>query len=141
MEERSEEVPYVDMRKIRVGGQYTRDELAQAWGYESYHALARGVVTPANDNKIILFVTEVKKSDREPYADRLVGRVLEWEGPIDHFAEERMVKAHSIGDEIHVFYRYWPNDPFTYIGRADVISYLRRATGPSRFKLEVEWAL
>ena len=30
------------------------------WGYASFHAIARGVVTPKDDNKIVLFVTEEK---------------------------------------------------------------------------------
>jgi putative restriction endonuclease len=131
-------MPHVDLTGIKFGTRHTRKELARVWRYDSYHAIARGVVTPSGDNKIILFVTERKKSDREPYADTLAGRLLHWEGPTDHFAEDRMANAASTGDAIHVFYRYLPDDRFAYLGQAEVIDYKRRADRPSKFILKVE---
>jgi hypothetical protein len=94
----------VTFASINKGLTYSRHELAALWGYASFHALARGVVTPRDDNKIVLFVTEEKQSSAEQYADRLVGGALEWEGPTDHFAEDRMLKATSTGDQIHLFH-------------------------------------
>ncbi len=53
--------------KIRKGGSYSRPQLAELWGYASFHAIARGVVTPQGKNKIILFVTEEKQAFQEQY--------------------------------------------------------------------------
>jgi hypothetical protein len=131
-------MPAVSFARIKLGARYSRDDLALIWRYCSYHALARGVVTPQNDNKIILFVTENKKSDREQYADKLSGKRLEWEGPTDHFAEARMVQASRSGDEIHVFYRRWADCSFTYLGHGAVAGYEAMIAAPSRFVLNVQ---
>src|SRR4051794_6276050 len=107
----------LSFKDIRVGGFYTRKELAEIWGYASYQALARGVVTPRADNKIVLFVTEDKQQSAVQYADRLSEDILKWEGPTDHFAEERMLRADSSGDEIHLFYRERHREGFRYCGK------------------------
>jgi hypothetical protein len=130
-------MPNVDFRKLSEGAQYTRDELATLWGYATYHAIARGVVTPARDNKIIIFVTEYKSADRTQYRDRLHGGVLEWEGPTDHFAEDRMVRAPRNGDEIHIFYRRYQREPFTYLGMCEVARYVANSNRPSEFELRI----
>jgi|GEM_PF-1488248 len=125
----------VNFENIKIGRMYTRPELAQIWGYASHQALARGVVTPRGDNKIILFVTEEKQSFQEQYCDRLDDNTLHWEGPTDHFAEERMIHASKTKDEIHVFHRKRHHAPFTYLGCATVERATRNATKPSRFEL------
>lgn len=122
---------------IVKGQQYSRKQLASLWGYSSFHAIARGVVTPQNDNKIVLFVTEQKQDFQEQYEDRLKGCVLEWEGPTDHFGEQRMLDARKSGDEIHVFHRPRHHMDFTYLGRGAVIEYEHHANRPSKFKIEV----
>jgi hypothetical protein len=123
----------VTFASINKGLTYSRHELAALWGYASFHALARGVVTPRDDNKIVLFVTEEKQSSAEQYADRLVGGALEWEGPTDHFAEDRMLKATSTGDQIHLFHRKRHHDDFTYCGRLTVASHVLRTDRASQF--------
>lgn len=70
----------VNFSEIRRGESYSRQVLAELWGYSSFHAISRGVVTPKDDNKIILFVTEEKRQSAEQYADRLNGNLLQWEG-------------------------------------------------------------
>ena len=55
----------VSFSEIKIGQTYTRPKLAELWGYAGYQALARGVVTPKDDNKIILFVTEQKQDFQE----------------------------------------------------------------------------
>lgn len=127
----------VTFAKIVKGREYSRKELAATWGYSSYHAIARGVVTPQNDNKIVLFVTEQKQDFQEQYADRLRGRILEWEGPTDHFAEQRMLNANSSRDEIHVFYRVRHHMNFTYLGRVEIVGKQLFADRPSKFRLEI----
>ena len=70
--------------RIAVGSIWDRNALAELWGYRSFHALARGVFTPAGDNKIVLFVTEQKQESQTPYTDRLEGgQRLFWEGERD----------------------------------------------------------
>lgn len=127
----------VSFEKITVGSTYSRRELAEIWGYESLHAIARGVVTPRDDNKIILFVTEIKKVDRTPYRDRLVGGTLEWEGPTDHFGERRMIGAEKSGEQIHLFYRKVFDQDFTYKGLVRVVGYIGKSDGPSSFVFKV----
>jgi hypothetical protein len=51
----------ISFAKITKGATYSRQVLAELWGYSNFHAIARGVVTPRDDNKIVLFVTEEKQ--------------------------------------------------------------------------------
>lgn len=127
----------VSFEKIHVGQTYSRQTLAELWGYSGYQALARGVVTPRNGNKIILFVTSEKQSDAEQYDDQLVGNVLNWEGPNDHFAEDRMFNAATTGDEIHLFYRERHHSDFEYHGKLKVLDCAKQIAQPSRFTMEV----
>lgn len=123
----------ISFANISKGAPYSRHQLAELWGYASFHAISRGVVTPRNDNKIVLFVTEQKQSSAEQYADRLSGKTLEWEGPNDHFAEDRVLNAMASGDEIHLFYRERHHTDFTYKGCLAVIGQDLRTDRPSRF--------
>lgn len=127
----------VSFEKIIVDGTYSRHELAALWGYASMHALARGVVTPRDDNKILLFVTEIKKTHSTQYKDHLSGRTLYWEGPNDHFAENRMLNASQSGDQIHLFYRHHHGQGFTYMGPVIVVHHVAKAQSPSNFVLEI----
>jgi putative restriction endonuclease len=122
--------------KIGVGQSYSRNDLALLWGFKSFHAIARGVVTPKGDNKIVLFVTEEKQASAEQYADRLVNDVLDWEGPNDHFAEERMLCSAKSSEEIHLFHRAIHHTDFTYVGQVVVIESEKRSDRPSRFKFK-----
>ena len=123
----------VSFSNLHVGESYSRPTLARLWGYAGYQALARGVVTPRDDNKIILFITKDKPQWLEQYEDDLTGDVLHWEGPSDHFAEARMVAASEEGDEIHVFYRERHHSDFTYEGEFTVTDARIFADRPSRF--------
>ena len=123
--------------KLKVGGSYSRQDLADLWSYKGVQALARGVVTPAGTKNIILFVTKEKQASFEQYENRLEGKLLHWEGPNDHFAESRMLNASDTGDQIHVFYRGRHHSDFEYKGPAKVLDCEQRTTGPSRFTLEL----
>jgi hypothetical protein len=127
----------ISFDKIALGGEYTRHGLAELWGYSSYHAIARGVVTPQADNKIVLFVTEQKQASFEQYSDRLTGNTLEWEGPTDHFAEDRMLRSEAMGDEIHLFHRVKHHSDFIYRGRLKIIKYTLFADKPSKFTFQI----
>ena len=126
----------VSFSSIRIGQEYDRYDLADVWNYAGIEALQRGVVTPRGDNKIVLFVTENKKAEATQYRDRLVGDILEWEGPNDHFAEDRMITAATSTDEIHLFHRINADDKFTYCGRFSVSDVQRHTDRPSRFTLQ-----
>ena len=127
----------ISFAEMRKGAAYSRQKLAEMWGYSSFHAIARGVVTPRYDNKLILFVTEEKQSSAEQYADQLTGNTLEWEGPTDHFAEERILRARTTGEEIHLFYRVRHHMDFTYIGQLAVVGQTLYTDRPSRFTFEI----
>lgn len=122
---------------IPVGSLWSRPRLAELWDYKAYQALARGVVTPAGDNKIILFVTEEKQASATGYRDILREDVLEWEGPNDHFGEERMLTAKSRGQEIHLFHRQRHHMDFEYRGELGVLSATRLTEKPSKFVFEI----
>jgi len=128
----------VSFAAIRKGGQYSRKHLARIWGYRSYQALARGVVTPRDDNKIMLFVTQEKQNSAEPYDDRLREGILEWEGPTDHFGEDRIINASDTGDEVHLFYRAVHHSDFVYHGRIRYVTHIPIAGGPTRFTFQVQ---
>ncbi len=127
----------VSFAQVLIGNSYSRHELAELWGYVSIHAIARGVVTPKNDNKIILFVTREKQVGAEQYEDELSGKELRWEGPTDHFAEERLLASTQTGDEIHLFYRDRHHMDFVYYGKLEVIGCDRHADRPSKFIFRV----
>lgn len=128
----------VSFQNIHIGQTYSRPRLAELWGYRGYQALARGVVTPRDGNQIILFVTEDKQTFQEQYEDQLIGDILHWEGPTDHFAEERLIKANGSGDEIHVFHRERHHADFSYLGRAILLHFERGVGKPSRFQFRVK---
>ncbi len=127
----------VSFDRIAIGESYSRNELAALWGYSSMHAIARGVVTPKNDNKIILFVTHEKQADAEQYEDELSEGKLRWEGPTDHFAENRILAAAHSEDEIHLFYRDRHHTDFDYYGCVEMVACKRYTDRPSRFVFDV----
>jgi len=127
----------ISFSEIKKEASYTRNELAKLWGYSSFHAIARGVVTPRGDNKIVLFITEEKQSTAEQYTDRLSDGVLECDGPTDHFGQERMINASSNQDEIHLFHRARHHSEFIYQGQLKLISSVIRADKPSSFTFQV----
>lgn len=122
---------------IRLGHAYSRSDLADEWGYSGYQAIARGVVTPKDSNKIILFVTLQKQAALEQYDDRFDGATLKWEGPNDHFAEDRMVAAARGNDEIHLFCRKVHHTDFTYCGQLKATNIERLTNRPSRFAFKL----
>ncbi len=123
----------VSFDSIYVGEVYSRRQLANLWEYKGIQALSRGVVTPQKTNKIILFVTKEKQKSATQYHDFIQNNQLFWEGPNDHFAEERIVKSSHSGDEIHLFYRERYNIDFTYYGLLVPIPNQFRSGEPSRF--------
>lgn len=112
--------------------------MADLWGYQTFHPLARGVFKPSGDDKIILFVTEQKRAEDVQYEDRLKGQLLHWHGEIGHGSDDRIAGAAESGDEIHVFYRRTHRDPFRYLGQVEVVQADIQAARLSRFVLRLE---
>ena len=83
-----------------VGAEYTRPQLAAIWGYKSYAAISRGVVTPSGLSYILLFVTEEKQASFTQYQDMLKDGILQMEGEEGHSSDSRIVEAEKCGDEI-----------------------------------------
>lgn len=122
----------VIFQNIKIGQVYSRRQLTELWNYAGVQALQRGVVTPRDDKKIILFVTQDKPRSATPYHDHLSGNLLEWDGPNDHFAEQRMLDTDQTGDEIHLFYRQTSRESFTYYGKIQLLEIQRYTDQPSR---------
>jgi putative restriction endonuclease len=126
-------MPNVSFSTIQLHQNYSRNELAPLWGYRGYEAISRGVVTPADSPFVILFVTHEKQASAEQYDDRLDDDRLYWDGPTDHYAEDRMINAETTGNEIHLFYRKRHHTDFTYYGRLVVEQVTRFSGSPSKF--------
>src|SRR5436190_22707933 len=101
----------MNMAFLKIGARYTRPELAKEWGYDSHHAISRGVVTPQGEKVIILFVTRIKQESLTQYNDYLSGDLLFWEGQEKHGTDDRVITAEKAGDEIHLLSPAWPTLP------------------------------
>lgn len=124
----------VSFDDIIVGREYDRPELAKKWGYQSYQAIAKGVVTPRDTPYIILFITKEKQSFLTQYQDDFADGVLEIEGETSHMADNRIVNAESNDDEIHLFYRQRHHSLFVYQGQVFLTDYTLLAQSPSQFR-------
>jgi putative restriction endonuclease len=127
----------VQFDSIKVGSEWERKELAELWGYKSFHAIARGVFTPANLNKIVLFVTEQKQASLAQYCDELSENTLIWEGEDGHGNDQRIAKSSENADVIHVFYRKRHHQMFKYIGKVKLQSCRIFSDTPSKFVFQV----
>lgn len=123
---------------LKFGQTYERPFLARLWGYQSFHALSKGVVTPAGTKYIIFFVTKEKQEALTQYNDYIDGNMLFWEGEEKHSSDRRVFEAANNGDEIHLFYREIHHTPFVYFGKISLTDYQLREDGPSEFVFRIE---
>jgi putative restriction endonuclease len=123
----------LDFSGIRFGDKYDRKWLAKNWRFTSFHPLAKGVFCPRGGGQIILFVTRDKQKSQEQYNDRINGDRLYWEGEIKHGHDERIERAKSNGEKIHLFYRDEHQDEFEYKGLIELLSAKRLTNKPSEF--------
>lgn len=100
------------------------------WGYQSFNAISRGVVTPANQKLIVLFITKEKQEALTQYEDHIEQDLLFWEGEKGHGSDNRLI---SKQDEIHVFYRDKHHTDFLYKGTAALNTYHIYKDKPSKF--------
>lgn len=128
----------INFRVLEFGQSYERPFLAKLWGYRSFHAISKGVVTPANTKYIILFVTKDKQQALMQYNDYIDGNLLFWEGEEKHSSDKRVVEANKNGDEIHLLYRNTHHSPFVYFGRISLTDFQLRENAPSEFVFRIE---
>jgi putative restriction endonuclease len=128
----------VNFNDLKFGQVYERPFLAKLWGYKSFHALSKGVVTPAGTKFIIFFVTKEKQEALTQYNDYIDGNMLFWEGEEKHSSDRRVIEASKNGDEIHLFYREVHHTPFIYFGKISMTDYQLRENAPSEFVFRIE---
>jgi len=127
----------VNFKSLEFGQSYERPFLAKLWGYQSFHAISKGVVTPANTKYIVLFVTKDKQQALTQYNDYIDGNMLFWEGEEKHSSDKRVVDANRSQDEIHLFYRETHHSPFIYFGKISLTDYQLRENAPSEFVFRI----
>jgi putative restriction endonuclease len=120
----------LDFSTLVVGNEYDRPYLANLWGYQTYNAISRGVITPRGENHVILFITKEKQVHLTQYEDRIEQDILFWEGEEKHGADNRIS---SRRDTIHVFFREKHHSPFVYQGRAILVGFQLNTVKPSKF--------
>lgn len=123
----------IDFSWIRLGERYDRPALAQMWGYQSYEAISRGVVTQKSNRNVVLFVTRIKQRSLTLYNDYLSGDHLFWEGEEGHGSDNRIATASTSGDLVHLFYREIHHTPFEYKGPIELLEFHPETERPSRF--------
>jgi putative restriction endonuclease len=123
----------VSFDSLKIGHEYERPFLANLWGYKSFHAISRGVITPSGSNFIILFVTKEKQEALTQYRDYLDDMYLHWEGEEKHSSDGRIIGTLKTEDEIHLFYREIHHSPFIYHGRIYLEKYEEFTDRPSQF--------
>ena len=125
--------PIVSFDHIKVGQEYERPHLAEIWGFKSYHAISRGIVTPSSQPIIVLFVTEEKQDHLPQYDDKLVDDILYMEGESEHLNDKRIVEAKANDDAIHLFHRARHHSPFIYRGEIKLEKHKLMGNEPSKF--------
>lgn len=128
----------ISFSSIQYSQPYERKFLAKLWGYQDFHAIAKGVVTPINTNYIILFVTKEKQGFFPQYNDFIDGDLLYWEGEEKHSSDLRVINSIRNLDEIHLFYRDIHHTPFVYFGKITLLDFFKKEIEPSEFIFRIE---
>lgn len=123
----------VSFERIAIGAEYDRPTLAALWGYQSFHAIGRGVITPAGQDVIVLFITRNQQPALPQYDNYFNGELLWMDGENGHGSDQRL--ANSPGnDHVHLFYRERDHTDFRYCGEVTLVeAFLRTDDQPSRF--------
>jgi 5-methylcytosine-specific restriction protein A len=123
----------VDFSALVVGNEYERPQLAELWGYESFHAIGKGIVTPKGQNAIVLFITSDQQPALPQYDNRFDGELLWMDGEQGHRTDSRLATSDG-RDEVHLFYRDRDHSPFRYCGPMTLVeAFLQDGERPSRF--------
>lgn len=123
----------VTLDSLVIGNEYDRPELARLWGYETFHALGRGVVTPRGQDIIVLFITLNQQPALPQYENRFDGELLWIDGEEGHRADSRLAESRN-SDHVYLFYREKDHTPFRYSGEVWLVeAFLTVGAQPSRF--------
>jgi len=120
-------------QSLRVGEFYNRPFLARLWGYKTFHAISRGIVTPVNSKKIILFITKENQDVLPDYSNYIEDNLVYTEGETNHVKDKRIIDAAKNGDKIYMFYRKRHHSPFVFYGQVELTEHKISSTTPSRF--------
>ncbi|MBN3407950.1 hypothetical protein CJF15_02020 [Clostridium botulinum] len=125
----------ISFDSLIIGNTYNRPYLAKLWGYKDFHGIARGIVTPRNTNKIIIFITKQKQDSLTEYTDHFDRDrcLLFMEGEDKHKRDERLINSINSNDEIFLFYREVHHTPFEYMGKIHLSYYIKNSIKPSQF--------
>jgi len=118
---------------LQIGQEYDRPYLAALWGYQSFQAISKGVVTPSGTDIIILFVTRSKQITLQQYNDFIDGDLLFWEGEDKHGSDQRIINARNRKDKIYLFYRETHHTPFVFFERIHLTDSQQNVSKPSEF--------
>ena len=121
---------YTDLEKLNLFGEYDQKTLAELWGYKSYDAIRRGIVTPAESNIIILFLTEGY--------NHLEGNQLKMCGETKHVHDSRIEgNINHPTDSIFLFYRADKRKKYTFFGEIKIKKADIQSEKASTFLFEV----
>lgn len=123
----------IDFSSLLPGEEYERPYLAKLWGYQDWHAIGRGIVTPKEHNLIILFVTQEKQKSLTQYQDHFEGERLIMEGEMGHGTDQKLVDSVNGPERIYLFFRERHHRPFIYYGEIYLEDYELRTDEPSIF--------
>lgn len=126
----------ITLDSLVIGRKYDRACLAKLWGYKDFHGIARGIITPKNTNKIIIFITKKKQDSLTQYVDYFDTKksLLFMDGEDKHTNDKRLVNSIHSDDEIFLFYREIHHTPFNYMGKIYLSSYIINLSSmPSKF--------
>jgi len=136
-------IPQVRVETIKIGDEWTREDLAKLWGYKGRQAIDSGIVMPKGDNKIALLITREKWRHSKQFEDVFDGNTLQMDGQPAHRSDYRLINAAEHGNEIHLFYRdaYYQKDhssqPFTYRGKVILQSHKKNTGKPTTFFFKI----
>lgn len=123
----------VNFNGLKIGEFYDRNFLTELWGYKGRQAISKGVVTPANSNSIVLFVTKEKQRSLTQYEDYISDDYLYWEGEEKGGNNERIINATKNHHPIYLFYRYRHHADFKYMGIIQLASFIEKTNAPFKF--------
>ena len=127
----------VSFVNLNVGDFYSRNKLADLWGYDGYQAISRGVITPKKTNIVVLFVTMEKQSSLTQYSDYISDDYLYWEGEEKGGSNQRIINSGLNKDSIHLFYRHRHHQDFEYKGLVIMETFVLSEIGPAKFVFKI----
>lgn len=135
MAEKQREDSFRLKNALRIGMQYSTDDIARILQKHPNALSQTGVFHGSESDCFVIFVTLNKDKDKTPYQDHFFepSSLLFWEGQTKmRIAEDSFDK----GYDCHAFVREFSRTPYTYYGRAVPLRQHRNAPGtPSQFVL------